>query len=99
MPFAVSERRGLARVMQASGLTVGGFYKPFERKDELLAEAIVESFHQICDKLLSSAKHPPQGEGWKAIVRTYLSMEHCEHPDVGCPIAALAPDMAESNLR
>src|SRR5437867_6863229 len=88
------EGAGLARVMQASGLTVGGFYKHFESKDELLAKAIVESFHQIRDKLLSSAKQAPPGEGWKAIVRTYLSMEHCEHPDVGCPIAALAPDMA-----
>jgi len=31
---------GLATVMKASGLTVGGFYKHFRSKDELLAEAI-----------------------------------------------------------
>ena len=31
---------GVATVMKASGLTVGGFYKHFRSKDELLAEAI-----------------------------------------------------------
>ena len=31
---------GVASVMKASGLTVGGFYKHFRSKDELLADAI-----------------------------------------------------------
>src|SRR6266567_3729488 len=35
---------GVASVMKAAGLTVGGFYKHFESKDELLAEAISKAF-------------------------------------------------------
>jgi len=32
----------VAGIMKASGLTVGGFYKHFRSKDELLAEAIAQ---------------------------------------------------------
>ena len=35
---------GVASVMKASGLTVGGFYKHFRSKDELFAEAIAQAF-------------------------------------------------------
>ena len=28
----------------------------------------------------------------------YLSPEHCDHPDSGCPVAALAPEMARTKL-
>jgi TetR/AcrR family transcriptional regulator, transcriptional repressor for nem operon len=35
---------GVASVMKASGLTVGGFYKHFRSKDELFAEAISQAF-------------------------------------------------------
>jgi TetR/AcrR family transcriptional repressor of nem operon len=38
---------GVASVMKASGSTVGGFYKHFRSKDELLAEAIAQGFGGI----------------------------------------------------
>ncbi len=85
---------GVATVMRASGLTVGGFYKHFGNKDDLQIEAIEEGLRQSRERLLFAAKHAPAGEGWKAIVATYLSLEHCERPDGGCPIAALAPELA-----
>lgn len=40
------------------------------------------------------AEAAPPGEGWKAIVNWYLSDEHCTHPETGCPMAALAPELA-----
>jgi len=84
---------GVARVMQASRLTVGGFYKHFRSKDDLLVEAIGESLCEIRERMLSSARQAPPGEAWKEMVSSYLSVEHCEHPEAGCPIAALAPDL------
>lgn len=27
-------------------------------------------------------------------MKTYLSAEHCAHPERGCPVAALAPELA-----
>src|SRR5205814_6159439 len=89
---------GVASVMQASGLTVGGFYKHFRSKDELLADSIAEAFSESGEKIYSSLQDVPRQDRWKELVRVYLSPEHCDHPDSGCPIAALAPEMARTKL-
>ena len=87
---------GVAGVMRASGLTVGGFYKHFRSKDKLLVEAIGESLADIRQRLLPRVKAVPAAEGWKTFVNGYLSMEHCEHPEQGCPLAALAGDISRT---
>jgi TetR/AcrR family transcriptional repressor of nem operon len=87
---------GVASVMKASGLTVGGFYKHFRSKDELLAEAIARGFSESSDKIRSALHDVPRAERWKEIVRSYLSTEHCDHPEIGCPVAALAPEIARA---
>ena len=87
---------GVARVMRASGLTVGGFYKHFRTRDDLVTEAVAESLRDLRERMLGAARHAAPGEAWKQIIRTYLSISHCEHPEVGCPIAALAPEIART---
>ena len=87
---------GVVKVMKASGLTHGGFYKHFRSKEELLVAAVDESVRDIGAKLIAWAKQARPGEAWREIVKKYLSIEHCEHPDMGCPIAALAPDIART---
>ncbi len=87
---------GVADLMKASGLTHGGFYKHFRSRNDLLAEAIEESLRDIREQLLAAAKASPPGEGWKEIVKRYLSIEHCKRADTGCPIAALAPEIART---
>ena len=89
---------GVASVMRASGLTVGGFYKHFRSKDELLADAIAEGFSESGEKIYSSLQKVPREDRWKELVRVYLSPEDCDHADVGCPVAALAPEMARAKL-
>jgi TetR/AcrR family transcriptional repressor of nem operon len=89
---------GVASVMKASGLTVGGFYKHFRSKDELLAEAIAQGFSDSSEKVYSSLQNVPREDKWKEIVRQYLSPEHCDHPDTGCPVAALAPEIARAKV-
>ena len=88
---------GVARVMQASGLTHGGFYKHFRSKNDLLVEALAEAFRQRGNEMKRIAEAAPTGEGWKAIVNWYLSEEHCRRPDTGCPMSALAPELARIN--
>src|SRR6476620_4338292 len=78
-------------LMKASGLTHGGFYKHFGSREDLVIEAIEESLQELRDRLVAAAQQAAPGEGWKVIVRTYLSLELCDRPDEGCPIAALAP--------
>src|SRR3954471_6842149 len=88
---------GVASVMKASGLTVGGFYKHFRSKDELVAAAIARAFSDSEEGYLS-LQNVPREDRWKELVRLYLSAEHCDHPASGCPVAALATEMARAKL-
>ncbi len=87
----------VSAVMKDAGLTHGGFYKHFASKDELLLESLREGFREIEDTLAHAAEQSPPTEAWKAAVKTYLSLELCEHPERGCPLAALAPDLARAD--
>jgi TetR/AcrR family transcriptional regulator, transcriptional repressor for nem operon len=89
----------VAAVMRDTGLTHGGFYKHFGSKDELLIESLKESFREIIETLVRTGEQSPPGEAWKAIVKTYLRPEMCEHPEQGCPLATLAPELARVDKR
>jgi TetR/AcrR family transcriptional regulator, transcriptional repressor for nem operon len=89
---------GVASVMKASGLTVGGFYKHFQSKDELLADAIAQGFSESWENIRSLLQNVSHNDRWKEIIRIYLSPEHCEHPATGCPVAALAPEIARATV-
>ncbi len=89
----------VSAVMKDAGLTHGGFYKHFGSKDDLLLESLREGFREIEDTLAHAAEESPPGEAWREIVKTYLSLELCEHPERGCPLAALSPDLARADKR
>jgi TetR/AcrR family transcriptional repressor of nem operon len=84
-------------VMRGTGLTHGGFYKHFGSKDDLLIESLREAFGEVVDVLVGAAQQAPPGEAWKAIVKTYLSPELSEYPERGCPLVALAPELARAS--
>jgi TetR/AcrR family transcriptional regulator, transcriptional repressor for nem operon len=85
---------GVAAVMRDTGLTHGGFYKHFRNKDELLLESLREAFREIADNLAHAAEQSHDETPWKAIVKAYLSPEYCDHVERGCPLPALAPELA-----
>jgi TetR/AcrR family transcriptional regulator, transcriptional repressor for nem operon len=89
----------VAAVMQDTGLTHGGFYKHFGSKGDLLVESLSEAFREFTDALVRAAEQSPPGEAWKTIVKTYLRLELCDHPERGCPLAALAPELARIDKR
>jgi len=81
---------GLATIMGAVGLTVGTFYTHFESKEALLKEVLVRTLqarHGELEKAL-------QGDAFEFAVRAYLSPEHRDAVGSGCPIAALAAEVA-----
>src|ERR1700733_9855823 len=88
---------GVAAVMRDTGLTHGGFYKHFESKDELLVESLSESFREMADYLVQAAEQSEPGSAWRSIVKTYLSPEHCDHAEWGCPLAALGSELARAD--
>ena len=87
----------VSAVMRDAGLTHGGFYKHFESKDELLMESVKEAFEEIADRLVHVGEQAPPETAWKAIVKTYLSLEYCDHVELGCPLPALAPELARAD--
>ena len=85
---------GVADVMKAAGLTHGGFYAHFGSKDELASEAIDHAAAQTRTRLSEAAAKAPADGKLVAIAETYLSRQHGEHPEWGCPIAALGSELA-----
>ena len=87
----------VAAVMRDTGLTHGGFYKHFGSKNDLLLESLREAFQEIADTLAGAAEQSPPKAAWKAIVKTYLSPEYCDHVERGCPLTTLAPELARAD--
>jgi TetR/AcrR family transcriptional repressor of nem operon len=87
----------VSAVMRDAGLTHGGFYKHFGSKDELLIESLSEAFQEIAERLAHAGEQSQPETAWKAIVKTYLSPEYCDHVEYGCPLAALAPELARAD--
>jgi len=81
---------GLAKIMAAADLTVGTFYTHFKSKEELVREALLRSL----DARHEAIEQAIQGADLEAIVRAYLSPEHRDAAGAGCPVAALAPEVA-----
>lgn len=77
---------GIADLMAAAGFTQGGFYKHFESKADLMAQA------SACGLAQSAAR--TAGASTEAFVNVYLSREHRDQRATGCTLAALCGDAA-----
>jgi TetR/AcrR family transcriptional regulator, transcriptional repressor for nem operon len=86
------------QIMAEAGLTHGGFYRHFNSKSDLYAEALQCFFTD-----------PGWNSNWEGveidraaadigpqIVRAYLSRQHFEDIDNSCPMVALPSDVARS---
>ncbi|MDK4702510.1 TetR/AcrR family transcriptional regulator [Rhizobium sp. CNPSo 4062] len=87
---------GVADLMKEAGLTVGGFYKHFASRDELVAEA-VESAIGSWGRQQEDKGIDPASISLDEYVDTYLSGRHRDHCGEGCAYAALTADMARSS--
>jgi len=85
---------GIADLMRKLDLTHGGFYKHFRSKRQLLAEAIVRAFDETDAWLVEAIGEAPPGGELKVIIERYLSLRHCSNAAGGCPVAALASEIA-----
>jgi TetR/AcrR family transcriptional regulator, transcriptional repressor for nem operon len=84
---------GVATLMKDAGLTNGAFYAHFVSKDDLVATAIAEQLHR---QRVNYAAYPPGRPGLEQFVREYLSVEHRDSPEDGCPSAALLDEIGRS---
>lgn len=90
---------GVADIMAGAGLTHGGFYAHFPSKDDLVAEALEHAGRQSFARLAGAVSAAPAEARLHAVVDAYLSPWYVTHPDAGCPVAALGPEVSRAGGR
>jgi len=105
------ESAGLKQIMQELGLTVGGFYRHFSSKSELVQSALALGLSQSLERLrkTSDGECPEDARPANAsidgdsigsierFVADYLSEPHRRSVAHGCVLAALGSDIARSD--
>jgi TetR/AcrR family transcriptional regulator, transcriptional repressor for nem operon len=89
---------GIAELMKEAGLTVGGFYKHFDSRDHLVAEAINSAFGGW-QRRVDAAKTSGPPVSYAKLIDDYLNEAHRDNPGKGCAFSALAPEIARSDKR
>ncbi|MBD2830759.1 TetR family transcriptional regulator [[Kitasatospora] papulosa] len=89
----------VADLMKAAGLTHGAFYKQFASKEALVDEATAHAFTELARRHSAGLEryHGQHAAARQALIDTYLSDEHRDAPADGCPVAALASDIARES--
>ncbi len=77
----------VAEVMEAAGLTHGGFYGHFASKEDLAAQALAQA-------LAPAPREPGKAQDLAGFVAAYLSASHRDRPGSGCALAALGSEAA-----
>ncbi|MEX3941757.1 TetR/AcrR family transcriptional regulator [Paraburkholderia sp. BR10937] len=84
---------GVADIMKEAGLTHGGFYAHFPSREVLLAEAADRAGAEAVALSEQIAASVPQEQALPSMVRAYLSKEHRDAIETGCPVSALGSEM------
>lgn len=82
----------VAPLMEAAGLTHGGFYGHFASRNALVAAAIERA---LDDAAAGAAR--AKGDSLSAVARSYLSRRHRDAPESGCAIAAIGNEVARAD--
>jgi TetR/AcrR family transcriptional regulator, transcriptional repressor for nem operon len=88
---------GLSDLMAAAGLTHGGFYRHFDSKDQIVAQACTAAVDSLVEQLAAATFGKSPQRGLKTIVENYLSAAHRDEPADGCPLAALGSELARAD--
>ena len=83
---------GVADIMKEAGLTHGAFYSHFASREAMLAEAAAKACAESAAATAEVAVGASPGTALKAMLAAYLSREHVEQLEAGCPLAALGSE-------
>ena len=89
---------GIAELMKEAGLTVGGFYKHFDSRDDLVAEAVSSAFGGW-KRRMDAAKAGGTSVSLSKLIDDYLSEAHRDNPGTGCAFSALVAEIGRSHKR
>lgn len=89
---------GVADLMKEAGLTHGGFYRHFDSRDDLVAEAVESALAQGAQRLGRVVERNGD-DAFAAVVDAYLNKDHVDRRGSGCALVALASDVARGGNR
>jgi TetR/AcrR family transcriptional repressor of nem operon len=90
------EGLSVADLMHEAGLTHGGFYRHFDSRDDLVAEAVGCALAQGGERA-AAIVNSDHKSAFNVLVDAYLGESHRDDRGGGCAVAALAADVARSN--
>lgn len=83
---------GVADIMKEAGLTHGAFYAHFTSREAMLAEAASRACAESAAAAAGVAASVRPEQALASMLRAYLSREHIEQVEMGCPLAALGSE-------
>lgn len=83
---------GVADIMKEAGLTHGAFYAHFTSREAMLAEAAGRACAESAAAATDVVASVPPDMALASMLSAYLSREHLQHAEIGCPLAALGSE-------
>ena len=90
------EKATIDGLMEAAGLTRGGFYAHFKNKQELFINAILTGVVQPGDAPWAAERRNAKNE-LEAMVRSYIGEKHCSDIEGSCPLVAFPGDVSRGD--
>jgi len=83
---------GVADIMKEAGLTHGAFYAHFLSREAMLAEAATRACAESAAVAADVVASVPREQALASLLRAYLSQEHQDNAERGCPLVALGSE-------
>lgn len=83
---------GVADIMKEAGLTHGAFYAHFDSREAMLAEAAGRACAESAAAVSDVVARAPADKALAAMLGAYLSKQHMQGAETGCPLAALGSE-------
>ncbi len=83
---------GVADIMKEAGLTHGAFYAHFASREAMLAEAAGKACAESAATVADMISKVPPAMALESMLNAYLSKEHVQSVEMGCPLAALGSE-------
>jgi len=89
---------GVAEIMKNAGLTHGGFYAHFDNKNDLVNQAFTHAMDTSRESWFEELDNATAETTLKTLINRYLSRDHRDNIETGCPLPPLSADMSASGI-
>jgi TetR/AcrR family transcriptional repressor of nem operon len=86
---------GMAALAASAGLTTGALYKHFDGKSDLFVALITAELARTA-QMYDTFDSADEAAAARSLA-AYLSVDHVRHPEQGCPLPSLTPEIARSD--